>query len=115
MLASNASAATVIRAIHCQELSQESPSTVAAGGGPCTEKSTPSAVADSMDRDAIFQYRKLTPGMLNSARALLARESHPDRDAIVEALSANYCRCTGYEPIIDAVLAAGQRSREVTP
>ncbi len=46
-----------------------------------------------------------TPGMLNSARALLAANPHPSREEIVEALSGNLCRCTGYEPIIQAVEA----------
>ena len=50
-----------------------------------------------------------TPGMLNSARALLARNPKPTRAEIVEALAGNLCRCTGYEPIIEAVeaVAAG--------
>ncbi len=47
-----------------------------------------------------------TPGMLVSAKALLDRNPHPTRDEVVEAISGNLCRCTGYEPIIEAVLAA---------
>lgn len=46
-----------------------------------------------------------TPGMLNSAQALLRRNPRPTRPEITEALAGNYCRCTGYEPIIDAVAA----------
>jgi carbon-monoxide dehydrogenase small subunit len=50
-----------------------------------------------------------TPGMLMAARALLDRNPAPTRDDVVEAISGNICRCTGYEPIINAVLsAAGQ-------
>ena len=45
-----------------------------------------------------------TPGMLVSARALLATNPHPTRDEVIEAISGNLCRCTGYEPIIDAIL-----------
>ncbi len=44
-----------------------------------------------------------TPGMLLSAQSLLERTPHPDDDEIVEALSGNLCRCTGYVAIIDAV------------
>jgi len=44
-----------------------------------------------------------TPGMLASAMELLERGGVPDRTAIREHLSGNYCRCTGYEAIIDAV------------
>lgn len=53
-----------------------------------------------------------TPGMLMAAKALLDRTPRPSRDEIVEAISGNICRCTGYEPIIDAILAAsGQPTR----
>lgn len=51
-----------------------------------------------------------TPAMVNSARALLERNPNPDREEIAEALAGNYCRCTGYESLIDsveAVVAAG--------
>jgi carbon-monoxide dehydrogenase small subunit len=44
-----------------------------------------------------------TPGMLMIAKALLDRNPHPSRGEIVDALSGNLCRCTGYEPIIQAV------------
>ena len=46
-----------------------------------------------------------TPGVVLSAKALLDRNPHPDRDEIVEALSGNLCRCTGYRQIIEAVEA----------
>ncbi len=52
-----------------------------------------------------------TPGMLVSAKALLDRNPNPSRDEVVEAISGNLCRCTGYEPIIEAILAvAGRRA-----
>lgn len=47
-----------------------------------------------------------TPGMLLAAKALLDRNADPSREEVVEAISGNLCRCTGYEPIIAAVLAA---------
>ncbi len=47
-----------------------------------------------------------TPGMLTAARALLDRNPNPTREEVVEGISGNICRCTGYEPIVDAVLAA---------
>jgi carbon-monoxide dehydrogenase small subunit len=49
-----------------------------------------------------------TPGMLISAKALLDRNPAPTREDVVEAISGNICRCTGYEPIIEAVLAAAR-------
>jgi carbon-monoxide dehydrogenase small subunit len=51
-----------------------------------------------------------TPGMMMAAKALLDRNPQPTREEVVEAISGNICRCTGYEPIIAAILAAaGQR------
>ena len=51
-----------------------------------------------------------TPGMLMAAKALLDRNASPSRAEVVEAISGNICRCTGYEPIINAILAAAARS-----
>ena len=47
-----------------------------------------------------------TPGMIMAAKALLDQTPSPSREDVVEALSGNICRCTGYEPIINAVLSA---------
>jgi carbon-monoxide dehydrogenase small subunit len=57
-----------------------------------------------------------TPGMLMAAKALLDRNPNPTREEVVEGISGNICRCTGYEPIINAILsAAGQRSARGGP
>ena len=53
-----------------------------------------------------------TPGMLMAAKALLDRNPAPSRIEVVEAISGNICRCTGYEPIINAILAAAARATE---
>ena len=50
-----------------------------------------------------FQCGYCTPGMELLASALLEHNPSPSRDEIVEALSGNICRCTGYSPIIDAI------------
>jgi carbon-monoxide dehydrogenase small subunit len=50
-----------------------------------------------------------TPGMIVVSKALLDRNPHPSRDEIVAALTGNYCRCTGYEPILRAVEDAARR------
>src|ERR1044072_4973206 len=47
-----------------------------------------------------------TPAVLLAAKPLHARTPSPSRDEVVEAISGNICRCTGYEPIINAILAA---------
>jgi aerobic-type carbon monoxide dehydrogenase small subunit (CoxS/CutS family) len=46
-----------------------------------------------------------TPGMLISAAALLRRSATPSEDEVRIALAGNLCRCTGYETIVNAVLA----------
>ena len=49
-----------------------------------------------------------TPGMLLAAQELLARGGVPSREKIREHLSGNYCRCTGYHAIVDAVEAVAR-------
>jgi len=69
---------------------------------------------EAADLQRAFQERNAlqcgycTPGMLLAAQELLARESRPSREAIREHLSGNYCRCTGYHAIVDAVEAAAR-------
>ena len=50
-----------------------------------------------------------SPGMIVVSKALLDRNPHPSRQEIIEALTGNLCRCTGYEPIIRAVEDAARR------
>ena len=52
-----------------------------------------------------------TPGMLMAAKALLVKNPSPTREQVVEAISGNICRCTGYEPIIAAILDAAGGTR----
>ncbi|MGE0287356.1 MAG: (2Fe-2S)-binding protein [Bradyrhizobium sp.] len=54
------------------------------------------------DRNAL-QCGFCTPGMLMAAQDLLRENGKPTREEIREHLSGNYCRCTGYHAIIDAV------------
>jgi carbon-monoxide dehydrogenase small subunit len=53
-----------------------------------------------------------TPGMIMVAKALLERSPQPSREEVVAALTGNYCRCTGYEPIIQAVGEAARRMQD---
>src|ERR1044072_8199981 len=55
-----------------------------------------------------------TPGMLMAAQDLLKQQSAPSRDEIREHLSGNYCRCTGYHAIIDAIEATANARRGTT-
>ena len=52
-----------------------------------------------------------TPGMIMSALDLVATNPDPSEAQIREWLEGNICRCTGYRPIVDAVLLAAERTR----
>jgi carbon-monoxide dehydrogenase small subunit len=65
------------------------------------------------DRNAL-QCGFCTPGMLVAAQDLLIHEAEPDRERIREHLSGNYCRCTGYQAIVDAVEATARARMERT-
>jgi aerobic carbon-monoxide dehydrogenase small subunit len=56
-----------------------------------------------------------TPGMLLSAQELLAAGGVPSREAIRAHLSGNYCRCTGYQAIVDAVEAVAKARAGAVP
>jgi carbon-monoxide dehydrogenase small subunit len=72
-------------------------------------------IADLQDafrhRNAL-QCGYCTPGMLIAAQDLLTHNPEPRRDEIREHLSGNYCRCTGYQAIVDAVEATARARRE---
>ena len=59
-----------------------------------------------------------TPGLIMAAKALLDRKASPSREDILSALKGNYCRCTGYFAVIEAVeeaarILSGQRDTKV--
>lgn len=66
------------------------------------------------DRNAL-QCGFCTPGMLVAAQDLLKQDAEPDRERIREHLSGNYCRCTGYQAIIDAIETTARQRRERKP
>jgi carbon-monoxide dehydrogenase small subunit len=55
-----------------------------------------------------------TPGMLMSSKGLMDSNPGASREEVVEALSGNLCRCTGYTQIIDAVYAALEADRKTS-
>ena len=71
-------------------------------------------LSDSADLQRAFAERNAlqcgycTPGILISARELLATGDAPSRETIREYLSGHYCRCTGYQAIVDAIEAVAQ-------
>jgi carbon-monoxide dehydrogenase small subunit len=60
-----------------------------------------------------FQCGFCTPGMIMAALGLVAREPEPSDDEIREALHGNFCRCTGYQTIVDSVRAGAAAMREI--
>jgi aerobic-type carbon monoxide dehydrogenase small subunit (CoxS/CutS family) len=75
-------------------------------------------------QDAFVEFNALqcgycTPGMLMASLDLLRHKPDADRQQVRECISGNYCRCTGYHAIVDAVCAvleqqsAGQFADEV--
>ncbi|HEY9595850.1 MAG TPA: 2Fe-2S iron-sulfur cluster-binding protein, partial [Spirochaetia bacterium] len=64
-----------------------------------------------LDEGAV-QCGYCTPGMILSSKALLDRNPHPGVEEIEEALSGNFCRCTGYGKIVKAVLRASGAAKQ---
>jgi aerobic-type carbon monoxide dehydrogenase small subunit (CoxS/CutS family) len=67
---------------------------------------TLSAIQEAFVADSAFQCGFCTPGMLLATHALLANEDAQDDDEVIAHLSGNLCRCTGYLPIVAAVVRA---------
>ena len=65
-----------------------------------------SALQETLVELSSFQCGFCAPGIVLATQELLDHVDHPTRRQVQEAISGNLCRCTGYEPIIDAVLAA---------
>jgi len=59
---------------------------------------------EAFRRHHALQCGFCTPGILMAADDLLSRETAPTREEIVDMLSGQLCRCTGYTPIVDAIV-----------
>ncbi|MGB9367715.1 MAG: (2Fe-2S)-binding protein [Xanthobacteraceae bacterium] len=71
---------------------------------------------EAFRRRNALQCGYCTPGMLLTAQELLARGGSPSRDTIREHLAGNYCRCTGYQAIVDAIESVAQaREKRLRP
>jgi aerobic-type carbon monoxide dehydrogenase small subunit (CoxS/CutS family) len=78
------------------------------------ELTTVEALPDDDLRRAFNEHHALqcgfcTAGFLISAHAMLAAQPHPTEREIREQLAGNLCRCTGYEGIVDAIVAVGRQ------
>ena len=63
---------------------------------------------EAFEKRNALQCGYCTPGMLLTAQELLARGGVPARETIREHISGNYCRCTGYHAIVDAIEAVAK-------
>jgi 2-furoyl-CoA dehydrogenase 2Fe-2S iron sulfur subunit len=70
-----------------------------AGQGPLTP------LQESFRRHHALQCGFCTPGILMAALDFVERYDNPTREQVLDLLSGNLCRCTGYQPIADAILS----------
>ena len=76
------------------------------------EEGTLNELQRSFQSNHALQCGFCTPGMLVTATALLRDCPDPDADQVREALSGNLCRCTGYVPIVQAILDVAKSNKE---
>jgi carbon-monoxide dehydrogenase small subunit len=77
-----------------------------------SDSGTIADLQDAFRRRNALQCGFCTPAMLLTAQELLARGGVPSRDTIREHISGNYCRCTGYQAIVDAIESVAQARQE---
>ena len=70
-----------------------------------------SPIQDAFCETHGMQCGYCTPAMILTAHALLADNPAPTREEIVDAISGNICRCTGYAQIVEAIALAAERMR----
>jgi carbon-monoxide dehydrogenase small subunit len=73
-----------------------------------SDSGTIADLQDAFRRRNALQCGFCTPAMLLTAQELLAAGSVPSRDTIRAHISGNYCRCTGYQAIVDAIESVAQ-------
>ena len=73
-----------------------------------------SPIQDAFCETHGMQCGYCTPAMILAAHALLSKNSQPTREEIVDAISGNICRCTGYAQIVEAIALAADRMRGQT-
>lgn len=65
-------------------------------------------LVEAFDCHGAGQCGFCTPGMLMTAKGLLAKQPRPSKESISKAISGNLCRCTGYGPIVEAISAVAE-------
>ena len=74
-----------------------------------------SPIQNAMHEHHGLQCGYCTPGILMTMTAFLRDKPDPTEDEVREALSGNLCRCTGYQNIVDAMMAAARAMRAAAP
>jgi carbon-monoxide dehydrogenase small subunit len=92
-------------AVQCEGAQVETIEGVSDGG-------TIADLQDAFRRRNALQCGFCTPAMLLTAQELLARGGMPSRDEIRQHISGNYCRCTGYQAIVDAIESVARTRQE---
>jgi carbon-monoxide dehydrogenase small subunit len=77
------------------------------------EDGTRHPMQEAFHENFALQCGYCTPGMLITAIELLRDNPNPDEQEVREALSGNLCRCTGYQAIVNAVLAVARKGQPV--
>ena len=78
-------------------------------------KEGPTALQEAFVKQNVFQCGFCAPGVVLAASALLAENPQPGEQEVREALAGNLCRCTGYEPIVKAVLSVAKKTPRRKP
>jgi carbon-monoxide dehydrogenase small subunit len=72
-------------------------------------KDKPTLLQQAFIDHSAFQCGFCAPGIIITATELLQKNPHPTKEEVKESIAGNLCRCTGYEPIIEAILDASER------
>jgi aerobic-type carbon monoxide dehydrogenase small subunit (CoxS/CutS family) len=83
--------------------------------GLATKSGALNPIQQAMHEHHGLQCGYCTPGILMTMTAFLKEHPSPSEDEVREALSGNICRCTGYQNIVDAMLAAAEALRAPAP
>ena len=83
--------------------------------GLATKSGALNPIQQAMHEHHGLQCGYCTPGILMTMTAFLKENPSPSEDEVREALSGNICRCTGYQNIVDAMMAAAEALRTASP
>jgi carbon-monoxide dehydrogenase small subunit len=83
--------------------------------GLATKSGALNPIQQAMHEHHGLQCGYCTPGILMTMTAFLKENPSPSEDEVREALSGNICRCTGYQNIVDAMMAAAEALRTAAP